>query len=223
MTEEARERIVQLQKDKKGQILRNTLLIFTSISTVLMAVVLWFVTSRLQDETTVYVREAQNTVKSACAAAEGQALSADVKADCAAAQRNELPQQLQSAIQGPQGATGVSGERGPKGDRGDKGDKGDKGDVGPTGLTGPEGASGLLGPTGSTGPQGIQGPQGDAGPAGPQGEPGIAGPTGLQGPQGPAGPNCPEGYGPQQFHYLGPDGIDNTGDEQEWLICIKTG
>jgi hypothetical protein len=218
MTEEARQRIEELHKERKGEIVRNTLLVFTSVTTVLMAVVLWFVTARLQDETTVYVQEAQNTVKSACAAVEGQALPADVREDCEAAQQNKLPEVIQSVVKGPAGRTGDTGEPGPKGDKGEKGDKGDKGDSGESGLTGPEGAPGLLGPTGDVGPQG---PQGDSGPAGPQGEPGESGPMGPQGPQGPAGPNCPESYVLSPFHFLGQDGVDNTGDEQEWLICIK--
>lgn len=227
MTEEARQRIDELRREKKGALLRNTLLIFTSVSTVVMTLVLWFVVAQLKSDATVYVQEAQKTVKTACNAAEDQgALPAAVKEDCVAAQRNELPQQLQSVVQGPQGVTGSTGNRGEQGQKGDKGDKGDPGEQGPVGPAGPvgqDGVPGLLGPTGDTG---AQGSQGDPGTSGPQGEPGVAGPAGPQGPQGipgQPGPTCPDGYAPGTYHYLGSDGIDNTGDEQEWIICVKTG
>jgi hypothetical protein len=218
MTEEAKQRIDDLQKEKRGALLRNALLIFTSISTVLMALVLYFVVSQIKSDTTVYVQEAQNTVKTACDAAEDQAaLPVDVKRDCEAAQNNELPQQLQSVVEGPPGAAGATGREGPEGPQGPKGDKGDKGDPGEVGPAGAAGSAGLPGEAGA------QGAQGDPGVAGTQGESGPAGPQGQQGPQGLPGPTCPEGYALSSFHYFGPDGVDNTGDEQDWMICIKTG
>jgi hypothetical protein len=224
MTEEARKRIDELHREKKGALLRNALLVLSSVATVVMALALWFVVAQLKSDATVYVQEAQKTVKTACDAAEDQtALPASVKEDCVAAQRNELPQQLQSVVEGPQGATGSTGDRGEQGLKGDKGDPGEQGPTGPTGPVGPigqDGVPGLLGPTGDAGSQGVQG---DPGVSGPQGEPGIAGPQGPQGPQGPPGPTCPDSYAPGTYHYLGSDGLDNTGDEQDWLICVKTG
>jgi hypothetical protein len=220
MTEEARQRIEELRKQQRGVVLRNVLLIFTSIATVLMAIVLFATIKQNQEAVNVYVQEAQKTVKTACEAAEGEALPADVRANCKAAKEDKLPQALQSVVAGPQGEQGASGETGPAGPAGPIGPTGP---TGPPGPQGPEGAPGLLGPAGppgDPGQTGPQGPQGEPGPAG-VGEPGPQGPQGEVGPMGPAGPSCPTGYHQEAFHYTGPDMVDNTGDEQDWLICVK--
>lgn len=205
MTEEARQRIQELQKEKKGQLFRNTLLIFTSVSTVLMALVLLFVTSRLQAETTVFVEEAQKTVKGACAAAEGQVLPTDVRQGCEAAQQNKLPEVLQSVVDEPDPddpEVQDSETQDPEIQDSEVQDS----EVDDPPVPGPTGAQGIAGTNGENGKNG---------------EDGAIGPTGPTGPQGPPGPNCPENYVLTNFHYFGPDGVDNTGDEQEWLICIK--
>jgi hypothetical protein len=212
MTEEARQRIQELQKEKRGVLIRNYLLIFTSVATALMALVIVFTLNRNDAAINVYVQEAQRTIKTACQAAEGEALPADVQANCNAAKRNEVPPVLQSVVAGPPGDTGATGPRGPQGPTGPTGPQG------PTGPTGLPGANGTEGPTGAAGEPGDQGPEGVQGQAGPQGP---QGPQGPEGPQGPSGPSCPTGYHLSPFHYYGPDGVDNTGDEQEWIICVK--
>jgi hypothetical protein len=206
MTEEARQRIEDLGKERRRALRLQSLLIFTSISTVLLAVVLWAVLSRNDEAINVYVQESQKTVKAACEAAEGQQLPTDVQASCNAAKRDELPKVISSIVAGPTGATGATGS---SGERGPKGDKGDTGPTGPAGPTGPTGAAGANGADGAPGADGSQGAQGEVGPQGPQGA------------QGAPGPSCAEGYTLKTFHYYGQDGIDNTGDEQDWLICVK--
>jgi hypothetical protein len=212
MTEEARQRIEQLGKDRHRTLLFQSLLVFTSMTTLLLAVVLWYTLSRNDEAVSVYVQEAQRTVKTACEAAEGQQLPTDVQASCNAAKRDELPKVISSIVAGPAGATGATGSSGERGPKGDKGDKGDTGPTGPTGPIGPTGAAGANGADGAPGADGSQGAQGEVGPQGPQGP---------QGAQGAPGPSCAEGYTLKTFHYYGQDGIDNTGDEQDWLICVK--
>lgn len=212
MTEEARQRIEELHKDKRGVLLRNYLLIFTSTATLLMALVLWSVLSEQGKAITVYVEEAQETVKVACKAAEGEPLPADVQQSCDAAERNEFPSVLQSVVEGPQGDPGATGPRGPSGPTGPTGSTGPPG---PTGPIGPEGSSGADGTDGAAGADGAQGEIGPTGPQGPEG------PQGPQGPQGPSGTSCPGGYSLREFHWYGRDGVDGTGDEQDWLICVK--
>lgn len=217
MSEEVNQRITQLRKGRRGELVRGFLLIGSCLSTVIMALVLWVVLGNLRSETTVLIEEAQDTVNSACDAADKNKLSDSVKADCEAAERNELPQVLQSVVEGPPGEQGV---RGPEGDKGEKGDKGDPGLT----VTGPEGAPGLLGPTGDTGPAGAQG---DAGPEGPKGEPGVAGPEGPRGPQGePGSASCPDEYSFVQFEYWGTNMVDDPGDpggdDEYWAICKRS-
>lgn len=43
----------------------------------------------------------------------------------------------------------------------------------------------------------------------------------IQEPENQEAPVCPEGYSQQPFRYFGPDGIDNTGDEQDWILCVR--
>lgn len=212
MTEEAGQRIAELRKEKRGALARNILLVFTSTATVLLALVLFAVLRQQDRDINVYVEEAQKTVKVACEAAEGEPLPADVQANCEAAKRNELPKVIQSVVEGPQGDPGETGPRGPAGPTGPTGPSG------PAGPTGPTGPTGLPGSNGTDGAAGADGAQGEVGPAGPQGPAGLQGP---QGPQGQAGPSCPSGYTLQEFHWYGRDMVDGTGDEQDWLICVK--
>lgn len=217
---EAGQRLEQIEKQKRGVLARNILIIGSCVSNMLMALVLIAVLNQRDAETGAYVQAAQETVKDACEAVENEAnLPAHAQQNCQAAKENKLPEQLLKVVEGP---------RGPEGE---------EGSAGPTGPTGPQGPIGPTGPTGPTGPQGEEGAEGvpgmlgQAGPAGPQGEVGPAGPAGPEGPQGPAGPQgppgpigaCPDGYARAPFHYFGPDGIDNTGDEEDWLVCKKVG
>lgn len=218
MTEEAKERIKELRRERLGGLTRNLLTVLSCIATAVMALVLWGVVKEQDAATTVVVQEAQKTLKVTCEGVNIAALSASDQQNCAAAQRNELPEQLKSVVEGPPGARGPEG---PKGDKGDPGPKGDKGDTGLPGTIGAAGSPGLIGPEGPAGEPGQAGATGQAGPAGPQGEQGERGPQGVEGPQGPPGPTCPDGYSQQAFHFLGPDAIDNTGDEEDWVICKK--
>ncbi|GKS69004.1 hypothetical protein W03_10080 [Nitrosomonas sp. PY1] len=91
------------------------------------------------------------------------------------------------------GLAGPEGPQGPAGPAGPQGPQGATGATGPTGATGsqgPVGLTGSTGPAGVAGPQGAQGITGDTGPQGPiglTGSTGPQGPIGLTGPQGPAG------------------------------------
>lgn len=221
MNDEARQTIEGLRKVRRGALIRNSLLIFTSVSTLLMALVLYSVLGKQDDAINVYVQEAQSTIKATCKAAEGEALPVNVKENCEAAKRDELPPVLQSVVAGPRGDTGATGATGASGSSGVTGPTGQAGPTGPTGPPGPTGEVGPIGPTGAQGPPGNNGENGTQGEAGTAGSPGTNGSPGEKGEKGDPGPTCPEGYTLSNFHYYGPDQLDNTGDEQEWLICVK--
>lgn len=216
MTEEAHERIEELRRERRHRVFRDVLLIFTSTSAALLAVVLWFVIRNIGSDTAVYIQEAQGTLKATCESTDLATLSTKDRGNCEAAKRNELPQQLQSVVAGPPGKAGPEGSEGPEGDPGKQGEPGKQGDPG---LTGPEGAPGLLGPAGPIGPEGQIGPEG---PEGPRGEPGTPGAPGAT---GPAGPSCPDGYALKSFQYFGPNMVDDPGepggDDQNWLVCAE--
>jgi hypothetical protein len=167
-----------------------------------------------QAATTVIIERTQDTLKATCAEADIPSLSPTAQQDCEAAAANRLPEVVRGAT-GATGDTGDTGPEGPKGDKGDqgepgepgaKGDKGDKGDQGDTGQAGADGDT-VVGETGAKGDQGDKG------------DPGEKGDKGDKGDQGEPGPACPVGYTAQPFHYFGADGIDNTGDEEEWFLC----
>lgn len=219
MTEESKRRIEELHKERRGQLIRSSLTIVSCMTTVIMAVVLWAVVSQIKTDTTVVVEEAQQTLRETCDAANQAELSTNVKENCAAAHRNELPETLQSVIQGPPGETGLRGPTGPQGEPGPQGLQGLKGDTGLQGLPGSVGQPGIAGVMGPQGEQGEQGVTGEPGPAGPQGEPGPVGPQGEQGPAGPPGPLCPDGYTGRIFVYTGQE--SGTEDDQNWFICIE--
>jgi hypothetical protein len=208
MTEEAEERIAELRRAKRGELLRGLLMVASCLATIIMAAVLWLVVSQIKENTKVYVQEAQDTIKSACRAADDKSLPADLRSDCAAAEENRLPEVLQSVVDEPD----------PNDPERQDPEIQDSETQDPEIQDPEQDDSPVPGPTGPAGPTGAKGIQGEPGENGKNGEPGVAGPAG---PQGPPGPSCPPGYTLQPFHYFGPDGADNTGDEQEWQICIR--
>lgn len=215
MTEDARQRIEELQKKRRGEFVRNALLIFTSVSTAVMALVLFFVLSQFKAATTVYVEEAQSAVKGACTAAEGRPLPEEVRKNCDAAERNELPQELQSAVDNP--------------------DPDDPENQDPE-LQDSEIQNSEIQESESQDPE-IQDPENqdqesqeseinDPDPDDPETQDeevqeGEIQESEVQDPEEQNAPACPSGYSQKTFRYYGPDGINNTGDEQDWLLCVK--
>lgn len=210
MTEEARQRIEELQKNKRGIIFRNTLLFFTSMTTLLMAMVLYFVLGDIERETNVYVQEAQETVKGACRAAQGEVLPANIEEGCEAARRGELPQQLQSIVDNPDpNDPEFQDEERQEGESQEP-------EVQDPETQDPESQDPEAPDTEENDPE-VDDPeiQEEENQEGEIQEPEI------QEPEEQGAPVCATGYTQKTFHYFGPDGVDNTGDEQDWLLCVK--
>src|ERR1044072_2945732 len=112
MNEEADRRIEELRKEKRGALTRHTILILSGCLNAILALVLFFALNQDRAATSVYIQEAQQTVRVACDAADQAKLKEGTQERCRAAQRNELPQQLQSVVAGPPGGTGGGGARG---------------------------------------------------------------------------------------------------------------
>ena len=205
MTEEARQRIDELQKQKRGVRLRNYLLIFTSTATMLMALVLWSVLARTDQAVNVYVQEAQKTVKVACKAAEGEPLPAEVQESCDAAKRNELPSVLQSVVDNPD-------PNDPEfQDPENQDSETQEPEVQDQESQDPELPDGEVDDPENDDPE-IQEEEVQEGE--------IQEPE-IQEPEEQGAPVCPEGWTRMEFHWYGRDGQDNTGDEQDWLLCVR--
>lgn len=218
MTEEAEELRKRLKKKNTTQLVFNSAMV-TAFVAFLIVVAFWGSDlSRAVSVNQEAINGVQNSLKVACDAAEATPgeLPASVRQDCTLARENRIS----DVVQGVPGATGPRGPEGPKGEKGEQGEKGDQGEPGLPGTIGEAGLPGMIGPSGPPGEAGPAGPQGDQGPQGPKGDPGAQGETG---PSGPPGPNCPDGYIQSPFHYFGPDGLDGTGDEEDWLLCKKVG
>lgn len=206
MTEEARQRLQELRKERRGDLARNALTIASCTSTVVMAIVLWFVTSNLERNTDTYVQAAQNTVKDLCVVAEkNEPLPADSKKDCDAAKRNELPQALQSVVDNPD-------PNDPERQDSEYQD--------------PENQDPEVQDSETQDPE-IQDPE-NQDPESDEMEnqedevqDEEIQESEIQEPEEQNAPVCPPGYSQQPFHYFGPDGVDNTGDEEDWLLCKK--
>jgi hypothetical protein len=205
MNEEARQRIDELQKERRGGIFRNALLIVTSASTVVMAFVLWVFLNEKDRDVNVYVQEAQRTVRVACQAAEGEPLPAEVQQACNAAERNELPSVLQSVVDNPD----------PDDPEIQESERQDPEAQDPE-IQDPEGQESEV-PDSETNDPDPDDPetQEDEIQEGEIQEPEI------QDPEEQGAPICSPGYSRQEFHWYGRDGVDNTGDEQDWEICVK--
>jgi hypothetical protein len=215
MNKEAQQRIDELRKEKRGEIARNVMLIFTSTATLLMALVLWIVLSQWERETTVYVQEAQDTVKSACRAAEGEALSAEVQKNCQAAERNELPQQIQSAIDNPDPNDPEFQD--PERQESEQQDQ----ETQDQETQDPESQEPELPDTEMNDPDPDNPETQDEEIQDEEIQEGEIQDPEIQDPEEQGYPVCSAGYSQREFHWYGRDGVDNTGDEQDWLICIK--
>jgi hypothetical protein len=214
MNEEAEKRIDDIRRERRGNLARNAFAISSGLTTILMAIVLWFVVDGILSQATAYVQTAQQTVKGACKAAEGQPLPQDVSRDCQAAERNELPQVLQSVVDNPDPDDPENQDSENQDSENQESEVQDSETQDPE-IQDTEAQDPELDDQPVPGPTGAEGPMGPTGPEGPTGA------TGPPGPAGPAGPQCSPGYAPGPFHYFGPDGVDNTGDEEDWLICKK--
>jgi hypothetical protein len=210
MTEEARQRIDELHRQQRGILLRNYLLIFTSTATILMALVLWAVSARNNQALTVYVQEAQSTVNAACQAAEGRTLPASVQQSCEAAQRNELPQVLESAVNDPDPDDPEYQDQERQEAELQDSETQDP-EVQDQETQEPESPDNEIDDPDPDDPE-IQEDEVQEGE--------IQEPE-IQDPEQQGAPVCPSGYSQKTFHYFGPDGVDNTGDEQDWLLCVK--
>lgn len=210
MNEEVQQEIDKLRKRKRGEVTRISISTGGCVLAVLLAMVMFTQWQSDKKAVTVYVQEAQQTLKITCDAAQGT-LPTAVAQQCEAAKRNQLPQQLQSVVDNPD-------PNDPEIQNSETQDP----EIQNSEIQDPEiQNSPIPGPTGAEGIAGQPGVDGQPGKDGTNGKDGVDGPPGATGPTGPAGPNCPDGYTLKDFHYWGPDGIDNTGDEQEWKICIK--
>lgn len=210
MTDEARQRIDELQKERRGALWRNSLLIFTSTATVLLALVLFTVLRQQDQEINVYVEEAQKTVKVACEAAEGQPLPADVRASCEAAKRNELPSAIQSVVDNPDP---------------DDPEQQESEDQEPENqepeIQDPENQETEIPDTETDDPENDNPELDDPELQEEELQEGEIQDPEIQEPEEQGAPVCRAGWTEMEFHWYGRDGVDNTGDEQDWLICVK--
>lgn len=205
MTEEARQRIDELRKERRGILVRNYLLIGTSTATLLMALVLFTTLARQDEALVVYVQEAQKTVKVACEAAEGEPLPADVQRSCNAAKRNEFPKVLDSVVDNPD----------PNDPEIQDSEKQESETQDPE-VQDPESPDGEVDDPDPDDPE----TQDEETQEEEVQESEIQEPE-IQEPEEQNSPVCPTGYSQKTFHYFGPDGQDGTGDEQEWLLCVR--
>jgi hypothetical protein len=205
MNEEARQRLNELRKERRGDLARNAFAISSGITTVIMALVLYFVVDGLEKDTAAYVQTAQQTVKGACQAAEGNPLPATVQRDCQAAGRNELPQVLQSVVDNPD-----------PDDPENQDSEIQESEVQDSETQDPE-VQDTEGQDPEAEESEIQDPELQEEEVQ---EPEIQEPE-IQDPEEQGAPVCPAGYERGPYHWFGPDGVDNTGDEEDWLVCKK--
>lgn len=213
MTEEATQRINEIKAKRRGDLARNIVLIASCLSSAFMAGIVGLVVTQERQVAGEYVVAAQKTVKTVCKAADEKALSANAKRDCQAAEENRLPQELlrvvdnpdpndpefqDSESQEPEQQESESQDPEVQDPEVPDAETNDPDPVDDTDLNDPE----------------VDDPEvQDAEVQDPE----------VQEPEEQNAPVCPDGYARAPFHYFGPDGIDNTGDEEDWIVCKKVG
>jgi hypothetical protein len=214
MSEETGQAIERLHKRKRGEVWRNSLLVFTSTATVLMALVLWAFLARDQRAINVYVQEAQETMRVACEAAKDKQLPDEVQRNCEAAKRNELPQVLQSVVDNPDPDDPESQDP-ERQERESQEPEAQDSELQETELQEPEVQEGEIDDPDPDDPE-------DQESEVQEGE--IQEPE-IQEPEEQNSPVCSAGYSQKVFQYYGKNGVDEPGDpggdDQYWLICVK--
>jgi len=179
-----------------------------------MALVLWAFLARDQRAINVYVQEAQQTMKAACEAAGNTRLPNDVRQNCEAAKRNELPEVLQSVVDNPD-PNDPELQDPEKQDRETQESESQDPEVQETELQEGEIQESEIDDPDPDDPEEQESEV-------QEGE--IQEPE-VQEPEQQNSPACPTGYSQKVFQYYGPNGVDEPGDpggdDQYWLICVR--
>lgn len=217
MTGETEVQLGKIRRDRMRQTFFNSSLL-VGVVALAVAVTILYVKGREDGNTTyVVVEEAQQALRVACKVADDKQLPPEVRQKCREADRGELTDRVAQVIDNPDPNDPDPNDpeiQDPEIQNSETQDPE---------TQNPEAQDPEVDDTPVPGPTGPAGPEGQAGTDGTDGANGADGATGPMGPQGPAGPTCPDGYVLAPFHYFGPDSVDNTGDEEDWLVCKKVG
>lgn len=212
MSEEVQE-LLKLQKQRKGQRFLNGLMMAGMAAGIAITIILWTDSLGYTAANRQLLLEVQESLKTTCDAAPLETLPESVQADCVRAANNELPAMVQGIDDpDPNDPETQDPEQQDREQQDPEIQDGDPNDPDP--VDDPDANDDADSDDPEIQDEEIQDEEIQEEEV-QEGE--------IQDPEEQNSPVCPDGYTAQTFHYFGPDAIDGTGDEEDWLICKKVG
>ena len=208
MSDDIAEEVTKIRRARRGQSFLNTTMM-VAIGALSVAVVMLFVQNEdTKDNAVSVINQAEQSLKSTCPLVDTAQLPKTAQDDCAAAERNELTERVAEVIDEPDPNDPEFQDR----------------EIQDPEIQDPESQDPEAPDTEENDPDAVDDPDPD--------DPEINDPDPddpeiqdeeIQDPEEQNAPVCPDGYAQSPFHYFGPDGADNTGDEEDWILCKKVG